>query len=252
MKKLAAIFLVIAMLLTLTGCTAFSYWDGMTYNQTRRYICKELKEKYGEEFTVLKSGGIATGGIWAYCAPKSDESLVFEINAYAYGKHSRDFRDAYIQAIVRNEMKNNIDEVLSKYYDNFASEIYVEGLLPCYDSGIRSSEKATIKNYSEAIPESNNTGIWIVLNEEEINDSQKVNAAVNEIVSEFYLTHAHIHFCYANNDIINQCKEKSDSRKNADRLSVFELLEGHFPYDAFVYVGSDENNKLAQVKFANK
>ena len=86
MRKFAAIILIMAMLFTLTGCKAFSYWDGMTKNQAKRYICKELEEKYSEKFTVIETYRTGTGYLWANCAPKSDESLVFQARVDSYGK----------------------------------------------------------------------------------------------------------------------------------------------------------------------
>lgn len=236
------------MILTLTGCRAFSYWDGMTYNQTRRYICKELKEKYGKEFTVLKSGGIATGGIWAYCAPKSDESLVFEINAYAYGKHSRDFQDAYIQSIVKQEMKGNIDTALSKYYSNYVVQVYVSSLLNVYDSGIRSASEASTKSYTELAPK-NLSEISIVLCEDEAENFDNMEVIISGFTPELYKTNALINCYRVPKDVLDECKENTNEI-HLDH-SVEYIVSGRYPAHYFHYTGEDDSLWLTQTNLCS-
>lgn len=175
---------------------------------------------------------------------------MFAIQALAIGSE-RVLRDTYIQSIVRREMKNNVDSVLGKYYDNFAAEVDVSGLSASYDSGIRSSEDATIKKYSEALPDFNKTHIWIALNDVEIGSTTKINNVLNEMVADFCLTHAYIDFYYTTDEIIDQCIEKIHD-KSADRSDVYIILYNHFPCNAFVYDGKAQDNKLKQVEFANK
>lgn len=254
MKRIIAAIMVLVSVMMLSGCRQVpsfmpSYWDGLTKRGTMEFIQDSLQEKYGEEFTILNTY-YRNGDILADCSPKNNADIIFEIQALAFGKE-RVLRDTYIQSIVRQEMKNDVDSVLSKYYDRFAVEVEVSGLFEEYDSGIRSAEKATVKNYSEALPNSNKTHIWIALNEKEVGAQGKINDAVNEMVANFYLTLAHIHFYYTTDEVINQCIEKINN-KSSDRWGAYIILQGHFPYDAFVYDGNDKDNKLAQVGFASK
>ena len=191
MKKIAAVALMLVMVFTLTGCELSkfmpSYWDGMTKNQTIKYVCDELEEKYGEEFTVIKIGKTGLGDLWACCSPKADESLVFEVNVDAYGTHSREMLDVYIQTIVAREMRDKIDNVLSRHCNNYAAEVYVSGLARGYDSGIRLTSEATIENFTEALPNDNLSIVWIAFDKDEIGDDYDiVKVYLEEFVKEFF------------------------------------------------------------------
>ena len=237
MKKLAAIFLVIAMLLTLTGCRAFSYWDGMTYNQTRRYICKELKEKYGEEFTVVKTSKTGTGELWAACSPKSNESFVFRVQVDAYGKHSRELLDDYIEYIVGRELKCILDDTLSKYCNNYAIEVHLSGLHR-YDFGIHSANEATINNYIVAQPDEIST-VWIAFDKDEIGDDYgKVEEYLTEIFNNYTLPKCAIKCYFVSSDIIAQCEEriKSNHIEYGSVVGSMEvLLSSHRPWYDYAY-----------------
>ena len=213
MKRFFAAVMVLLSVVTLSGCNVLpslklTFWDGLTRAEAREYVQSALQEKYGEEFDVLKM--YLKGGSWntsadllADCSPKSDENIVFEIQVLAIGE-SRVLRDTYIQSIVRQEMKNDTEAVLSKYFEEFAVEIDVSGLHDEFDSGIRSAKDATVKNYSEALPDTNQTSIWIALNKDNIVFQEKINYIVEEITLNFYLTHALIHFYYVTDDIMKK------------------------------------------------
>ena len=70
------------------------------------------------------------------------------------------------------------------------------------------------------------------------------------MTESFYSTYAFIDFYYATDNTIEQCIEKINS--TADRLDVYVILSGKFPYDTFVFDGNDTKDKLTQVEFANK
>lgn len=81
-KFLSALLLctfLLALTTSLTGCKMFSYWGGMTRNQCEKYVTEQLKEKYNEEFIVVKFIKTGSGELKGICAPKRDESLLFDI-----------------------------------------------------------------------------------------------------------------------------------------------------------------------------
>lgn len=251
MKKIFAGILVLVFALTMSGCV---YWDGLSKSEAREFVEKTLEEKYGEEFVVkqmyLKAGSWDTASdLMADCSPKSDENIVFSTQTLAIGKE-RVMRDTYIQSIVRQEIRNNVEPVLEKYYDRYAFEVQVKGLYDEYESGIRSAKEATIKNYSEALPNTNRTHIWIVLNEDEIYSQDNLSKIAEELTKNFSLTYAFIDFYYATEEVINKCSAEINSSSN--RLGVYVIVSGKFPYDSFIYDGNDIDNKLVQVEFANK
>ena len=253
MKRIIAAIMVLVLAVTLSGCKEVpsfmpSYWDGLTKFGAKEYVQNALRDKYGEEFEVI-SMGIRSGQYYrelvGTCSPKSEEDIFFRIEANNFGG-SRILHDGYVQSLVRQEMKSNIDSVLAKYCDKFAAEVDVRGLSDSYDSGICVAEDATVKKYSESLPDSNETCIWIALNDVR----GDINDVVNMIVTDFYQTHAFIHFYYTNDDVINQCVEVINNDKSGDRLSIYNILYGHFPCDAFAYNGKE--NTLVQIEFANK
>ena len=252
-KKVVAILLILTMVFTLTSCDVsnkFSYWDGMTKSQAMKYVQDTLQEKYGEEFVVNSIGkhsGEHYTELVGSCSPKLNKDICFEIEVNNF-TGSRILYDGYIQAVVRQEIKRNVDNVLSQYCDLFATEVDVHGLSDLYDSGILSVKEATVKNYSEALPDTNETSIWIALNDFEIQEN--LNYIVEEITSNFYLMHAFIHFYYVTDNIIKKCIEETNIYGPTDRLVFYRILNGHYPCDAFAYNG--QKNRLVQIESTDK
>lgn len=176
MKRFFAAVMVLLSVVTLSGCKEVpsfmpGFWDGLTKHGAKEYIQDTLQEKYGEEFEVI-SMGIRSGQYYrelvGTCSPKSDENIAFNFEVNNFGGQ-RELYDDYIQNVVRKQLKQNIDEVLSTHYDNFASEVFVTPLTSWYDSGIHSVDEATIKAFSESFSDQkeNETSVWIILLEEE-------------------------------------------------------------------------------------
>ena len=245
MKHIQKILLTItafALVLSLSGC----YWEGKTKWHSEQLLLDELEEKYNEEFIIQQIGvsSARSGGpLVAYCSPKDDEELVFETELYQFGDNIS-LRDMYIQSIVRREMKEQIDSVLSKYYDNFASEVYVYGLTPSYDSGIRNASEASIKTYTEAIPDNNMSTIWIVLDEDEVNEEySRVETILTEIVSEFYNTHAGIDCYFTPAEIVDETKSISTD-KDVDPTHMDILVSGKYSVYEFHFWGDTSTLKF--------
>ena len=250
MKKLISLALISAMLLMLTGCRAFSYWDGMTYNQTKRYICKELEEKYGEEFTVVKTSKTGTGYLYANCAPKSNENNVFQVEVYGYKAGWRELYDDYIEYLVGREMRAIINYTLSNYCKNYAAEVYISGL-HSDDSGIRSSSEATIKKYTDALPNESCT-IWIAFDKDEFgNDYNKVEMFLEEVVRNVSLTRCNIQCYYVSSDIVAQCNKNINDNHVEHNYNILTdmavLLSKHHPKYDYYYNGNGSGLVLRDV-----
>ncbi len=240
-KKLLLTITALAIVLSLSGC----YWEGKTKLHSEQLLLDELEEKYNEEFIIQQIGvsSARSGGpLVAYCSPKDDEELVFETELYQFGDNIS-LRDMYIQSIVRREMKEQIDSVLSKYYDNFASEVYVRGLTSTYDSGIKDAKQASITTFTEAIPEDNDSSIWIVIDNKEVIDSYDINhfkKILSEVVDIFHKTTAAIHVFIVTDAIVTICNsEICNNLKIMDITAV--LSDGKCI--------SDSNNYIATHKF---
>lgn len=142
MKKVIAAIISLSLLLTLSGCKfKIAYWNGMSKKQVHEGILNKLEEKYGEEFVILGDYPTVSGEYYGVvCSPKSDDDLVFEVEWWRGGS----FYEAYIRSIVRREMKEIIDSVLSNYcyaYDGIRNELRLSTIVdssgahdPDYDS----------------------------------------------------------------------------------------------------------------------
>ena len=257
-KKIISVVLVSVFLsLTLSGCadfvkSMFSYWEGMSKSEVRALIEGKLEEKYSEEFSVLntyKKGGDGFTYLMADCSPKSSSDIVFEIEAFEVGG-GYIIRDTYIPSIVRVEMLEIINSVISEYSDKYAADVNVEGLYDEYDSRIRIAENATIKNFSEALPDKNSTDIWIALNDKNNSVHNDIQNIVEKIVADFYYTNAIIHFYYAEDDIVQKCIDEIKNNQPTDHLVLYRILYKHYPCDAFNFKG--KKGTLTQIDYADK
>lgn len=251
MKKIFAGILVLVFALTMSGCV---YWDGLSKSEAREFVEKTLEEKYGEEFVVkqmyLKSGSWDTASdLMADCSPKSDENIVFSTQTLAIGKE-RVMRDTYIPSIIRSEILDIINSVLSEYSIQYVVDVDVQGLYDDYDSGIRSADDATIKNFTEALPDINITDIWIALNDKDNLFHDNVQTIVEKMTTDFYYTNALIHFYYVTDDVINRCIDESQNNSPTDRLVFYRILYKHYPCDAFNYKGKEDT--LLQIDSADE
>lgn len=235
LKRIIAMGLALALVLSMSGC----YWEGNTKWRSEQLLLNKLEEKYNEEFIIQQIGvsSARSGGpLVAYCSPKDDKELVFETELYQFGDNIS-LRDMYIQSIVRREMKQQIDSVLSEYYDNFASEVYVWGLTPNYDSGIRDADIATIVTFTEAMPQENSTSIWIAIDQNEVTeifDLEHIKTILDAASCEFHLTNAVIDYYIVSDEIINKCNYEITN--NYDIMNIVTVLsEGRCKSDTDNY-----------------
>ena len=208
MKKVIVAIISLSFLLTLSGCKMFSYWGGMTRNQCEKYVTEQLKEKYNEEFTVVKFIKTGSGELKGVCAPKRDESLLFDIELDKGYKDELELDDAYIQGIVRDEMLEPANAVLSKHFNNYAVEIWVKGLLYCYESGITDASKASIETYTEALPEDNMSDMWIAVDESETSDFEEIEECLLELSENYHKSRISISCYIASKDVIDECNRR--------------------------------------------
>lgn len=249
--------MVFVSLMTLSGCKEVpsfmpSYWDGLTKREAQEYIQNALQEKYGEEF-VVKSMGIRSGQYYrelvADCSPKSDKDIVFRIEANHFSEN-RTLRDEYIRNVVRKQMKKNIDDILTRYYDIYAVEVNVLGLDPFYDSGIYLSNEKIIKAFSESFvrndsEDSNKTNVWIVIKKSEQVDIDKLKNALQEMTFEFYSLNVYIDCFFGDQEIINICNEKANSLTTSHFEVMDITYDSDFRRERFVY--HDNENGIVHI-----
>ena len=246
-KRIISVVLASVLLsLTLSGCadfvkSMFSYWEGMSKSEVRELIEGELEGKYSEEFSVLntyKRGGDGFTYLLADCSPKSSSDIVFEIESFEVGG-GYIIRDNYIQNVVRKQLKQKIDDVLKENYENFASQVFVTPLNYWYDSGIRSANNATIKNFSESFTDDddNYTLVYIAIKNSE-KDFDKIKNALQKMSDNFYSLNVSIDCYYTDEQTIEQCKENMN--KSFREMGMDYILESsEFEKDEFVYFNDD-------------
>ena len=253
MKRVIAAIMILVMALSMSGCK-ISYWDGLSKSEAKELVLNMLEEKYGEEFVVKNmytpggTGYNTPSDLRADCSPKSDENIVFETEVYTTGKKGKKKRymyDTYIQSIVGEEMKQKAEQILSKYIDDFAVEVYVRGLLGVYDSKIRSTNEATIENYTNAIPEDNSSTIWLAIDINEFNSNyERVADYVKEIVDEYYLTNGVFKCYFVSSEIVDNCKKKIADNHidfNFNLIGDMEVtLSSHSPLYTYHFKGNDD------------
>ena len=256
MKRVIAAIMILVMALSMSGCK-ISYWGGLSKSEAKELVLNMLEEKYGEEFVVkrLYTGGSTGWNVSAnlrgYFSSKFNENTVFQVEIIALGKednHQRILSDTYIQSIVGKEMKTKAELILSKHFYNFAVEVRVSGLSGLseyYESGIYSAEKATIENYTNALPENNASTIWIAFDKNEFNsDYGRVADYVKEIVDEYYLTNGVFKCYFVSSEIVDKCKKKiSDNHidYNFDLTGDMEVtLSSHSPLYIYHFKGNDD------------
>ncbi|MBD5130359.1 MAG: hypothetical protein HDT43_10645 [Ruminococcaceae bacterium] len=252
MKRIIAAIMILVLAVTLSGCKEVpsfmpSYWDGLTKAGARAYIQNALRDKYGEEFVVkelAKRSGYYFTDLLADCSPSSDESLVFQVECWNFKNHDRELIDTYIQSIVGREMRNKAENVLSKYCENFAVEVYVYGLASDYDSKIQSADMATIENFTNALPDDNLSVVWIAFDENEIGDKyDETIKYIEEIVKDFGLSNCYIDCYFVSLDIVNQCNEKIMSCHSGYNYQITAdmdtTLSSQRPIYRYVYTGGD-------------
>ncbi len=120
-NRILSVITALGLVLSMSGC----YWKGNTKHQSEKLILDALEEKYNEEFFIREiavRSSYPGRPLSAYCSPKGDEELIFEVDYYEIsGLH-----DTYIQSIVRREMKEEFDSVLSEHFEDYAVGIYME------------------------------------------------------------------------------------------------------------------------------
>ena len=243
MKRVIAAIMILVMALSMSGCK-ISYWDGLSKSEAQEFVEKTLEEKYGEEFIVL-SMGIRSGQYYkelvAECSPESDKDIVFRIEANHFSEN-RSLCDEYIRNFVRKQLKNNIESILIKYYEEYAFEVNVLGLEPFYDSGIRTSKGSVVEQFSDSFKkgeeELNKTNVWIVIDKNEQDEIYKLKQALQEMTSYFYSLNIYFDCFFGDQETIKICKEKANS-VTTNHYEVMNITyDSNFRRERFIY-----NNK---------
>ncbi len=231
-KKLLSLISALAIPLMLSGC--------VNKKSEEKKLAKALEERYGEEFVVVDS--IVTGGNWltagplsAVCYPKSDRDLLFKADYSIANQYIYD--DGYIQAIVREEIINNMENVLSQYYDTFVVEVDV-----CQKhTSLTNKEDVSVKSYSEIIPDENSVVINIAILDSEVLHCSDIETVLGECSKQFHLINAKIYCNFVSLNIIEKCKElQSDNIFDLDE--IFWLLQNEKPFSVYSYYNGNNYN----------
>ena len=170
-KKMKAILTASALAATVfvsAGCGRTTKAD------EERNLEKKLEEKYGEEFTVIKSyisdpywWDDAPGTLEATCCLKDDESMVFEATYGLAGKTVWD--DSYIQTVLEKKMTADLEQFLSDRCDNYFVRAWVKKPnMQTYEeskkyTAFTKASDVTVNSYEEMYGEKMEVTFYVVL-----------------------------------------------------------------------------------------
>lgn len=253
LKKIT--ILIITCLFAVTSLTGCAYWEGYSKNQCVQLVEDALEEKYGEDFVVdtLHTGsggwyGVA-GPLVATCYSKNDDTLFFEAEYNKFGDVG-ELKDEYIHEIVAKQIKSVMRSVLVKYYDKFAVEIELYGLVKSRDPEITDSANATIENFSKALNKEDkdmHCNGWIVLDESQLEkySQEEIETIINEIGNDLHLMSIGIDFCYVNDELLEEsiAITKDETNDSRDIEKIIEL-----DHKAFRYFYSGQDKTITRLK----
>lgn|GEM_PF-4979988 len=245
-KKIAV--LIFTCLFAMTALSGCAYWEGYSKSQCKQLVADALEEKYGEEFVVVdvgtKSAGAyySSGLLTATCHSKDDNTLYFEAEYFEYGKGSYELDDLYIQSIVRKQIKDIIDPVLAEHFDDFATEVYIYGLAPDYDAGIRNPDEVTIKSFSQAINQNgkkNASIMWILIEDSQTQSQDKMLEILSGFTKELYEMKTVIEVHYVPRDVLIECKNFINDNIH-DPNDIQKYIRNKYLIQEYYYVGSTQ------------
>lgn len=194
-RKLLSLISALAIPLILSGC--------VNRKSEEKKLAKALEERYGEEFVVVDS--IVTGGNWltagplsAVCYPKSDRDLLFKADYSIANQYIYD--DGYIQAIVREEAYEEMEEIISDYYTDFLIDVNVFQPIIEYAEREKYPEfvnitDVSIASYEEKYGEKMRLSFYIIFNDTEVEKYDEVSHIFEKYSEKF--NNAELNFwCY--------------------------------------------------------
>ncbi|MGN0578982.1 MAG: hypothetical protein ACI4J4_10210, partial [Ruminiclostridium sp.] len=214
-----------------------------------------LTKKYGEIFIVEDSfvgsaSWIDVGSLEAVCYPLSDKNLTFKAS-YSI-KNQKLNGDKYVEAIVREEAYEEMEQILSQYYTDFLLEVSV--FSPMFQNGERANytdftniEDVSITSYEEKYGEKTDISFYIYFNESEIEKYDEV-CEIFRSYSERFNNAEVLFWCYyTNSDTISELrtKNKNDAWNNCKlrfatkRSEVPEYVYCYDNGDLYLYWISD-------------
>lgn len=208
-RKLLSLISALAIPLMLSGC--------VNKKAEEKKLAKALEEEYGEEFIVVDS--IVTGGhpiyggpLEAICYPKSNQKMFFK----ATFAEDYIYEDEYVEAIVREEAYEEMEEILSEYYTNFYLDVRVSQPMIEYAereeySRFINISDVSIASYEEKYGEKMILSFRIAFNIDEINDYEEVSEIFEEYSKKFTNGRVNFFCYYMDSNAINECKKLEET-----------------------------------------
>lgn len=123
MKKLYKLFFL------LVSFTCLMFVFGCTSNY-ERYVEKELKKKYNEDFTVvgINTGSYGGGRYSALASPVANPDVIFEVDMLGkkmYDEYSDDYPSRYTSKLITEYLKDDLEEFFPNAY--FFAHVVLSG-----------------------------------------------------------------------------------------------------------------------------
>lgn len=194
-RKLLSLISALAIPLILSGC--------VNKKAEEKKLAKALEERYGEEFVVADSiigsaNWLNVGSLEAACYPKANKNLTFKASYSISNNNLGD--DNYIQAIVREEAYEEMEEIISDYYTDFLIDVNVFQPVIEYAEREKYPEfvnitDVSIASYEEKYGEKMRLSFYIIFNDTEVEKYDEVSHIFEKYSDKF--NNAELNFwCY--------------------------------------------------------
>lgn len=234
-RKLLSLLAALAIPLLLCGC--------VNVRAAEKKLAKALEEKYGEEFVVVDSivtGGhpIYAGPLEAVCYPQKNKDLLF-IASYSISNQCL-YDDEYVQAIVREEAHAEMNEIISKNYEDFLIE--TEVFQPLIEYGEREKypsftnvSDVSIQSYEEKYGEKMNISFYVIFNETEIERYDEVSKIFKSYSNKFDNADLNFWCYYTDTNKIADLREKEENDIWRTHNLQFKTDRSEVPEYLYVY-----------------
>ena len=194
-RKLLSLISALSIPLILSGC--------VNKKAEEKKLAKALEERYGEEFVVADSiigsaNWLNVGSLEAACYPKANKNLTFKASYSISNNNLGD--DNYIQAIVREEAYEEMEEIISDYYTDFLIDVNVFQPVIEYAEREKYPEfvnitDVSIASYEEKYGEKMRLSFYIIFNDTEVEKYDEVSHIFEKYSDKF--NNAELNFwCY--------------------------------------------------------
>ena len=188
-----------------------------------------------EDSFVGSASWIDVGSLEAVCYPLSDKNLTFKAS-YSI-KNQKLNGDEYVEAIVREEAYEEMEQILSQHYTDFLLEADACHSIIQYNemskyTKFTNMEDVSISSYEEKYGEKMIISFFIGFNTEEIDNYEEAEPVFKEYCEKFNDGRVNFFCYYMNSEDIDKCKklEETDYWEHYNSIDLINKSENGTEY----------------------